>query len=301
MDNIDVLIIGGGVGGLTAAIYASRSGLRTVIVEKLAVGGQAALTEEICNYPGFDKIDGMVLSSKMLAQAKLCGATLIKDEIVSITKNNKQFEVSGKKDKYLCSAVIIAVGTTFRKLGIEDDYIGKGVSYCATCDGNFYRAKTVAVVGGGNSAVSEALYLSKLASRVYLIHRRDEFRATTAEINKLKACSNVTLILNSTITKLNGDNQLQNIEVNTKGEISTINVDGLFVAVGLIPHTDFLKGIVELNEGYVVTDNRMRTSTQGIFACGDCISKTLRQVITACSDGAVAADEAAQYISDISK
>lgn len=299
MKNADVIIVGGGVAGLTAAIYASRSGLNTIIVEKLAVGGQAALTEEICNYPGYDKIDGMVLSNKMLAQGKASGAMLVKDEIVLITKESNLFEITGRKEKYSCKSVIIAVGTTFRKLGIEEDYIGRGVSYCATCDGNFYRDKVVAVVGGGNSAVIEALYLAKLAKQVYLIHRRNELRATSAEVSKLLAHSNVTMILESIIEKLNGDNKLQSITINTKGQLSTIIVDGLFVAVGLIPHTNFLADIIQLDNGYVVTNNRMHTSVKGIFACGDCIDKSLRQVVTACGDGAIAADEALQYISSI--
>lgn len=296
----DVIILGAGPAGLTAGIYAARGGLKTVIVESKAVGGQAALTAEIENYPGFKNISGFELTSLMQSQCENLGVEFVYDIPSEL---DLQSDVKTVKTAYSGTlegkTVIIATGALPRTLGVEREsaFIGGGVSYCATCDGAFFKGKPVAVVGGGNTAVEDALYLKNFASEVYLIHRRDALRASAVLSDKIKS-SDVKILWDSVVTELVGDNKLQAILVkNVKtGESERVDCNGLFVAVGQKPASEGLAGVELDPNGYVITDDAMRTNLQGVFAAGDIRKKTLRQVVTATADGAIAAESAIAYL-----
>lgn len=295
----DVIILGAGPAGLTAGIYAARGGLNAVIVESKAVGGQAALTAEIENYPGFESVSGFELVSLMQAQCERLGVAFVYDNPVNVSLDGNIKRVETAYSGVLeARAVIIATGAMPRTLGLprESALMGGGVSYCATCDGAFFKGKAVAVVGGGNTAAEDALYLEKFASSVTLIHRRDALRAD-AILAKRIAESTVKVAWDSVVTQLNGENKLSSVTLkNVKtGELSDLPVSGLFVAVGQTPATEGLKG-VELDGGYIVTDEEMRTSLPGVFAAGDVRKKTLRQVVTATADGAIAAESAIKFL-----
>ena len=295
----DVIILGAGPAGLTAGIYAARGGLNAVIVESKAVGGQAALTAEIENYPGFESVSGFELVSLMQAQCERLGVAFVYDNPVNVSLDGNIKSVETAYSGVLeARAVIIATGAMPRTLGLprESALMGGGVSYCATCDGAFFRGKAVAVVGGGNTAAEDALYLEKFASSVTLIHRRDALRAD-AILAKRIAESTVKVAWDSVVTQLNGEKKLSSVTLkNVKtGELSDLPVSGLFVAVGQTPATEGLKG-VELDGGYIVTDEEMRTSLPGVFAAGDVRKKTLRQVVTATADGAIAAESAIKFL-----
>lgn len=295
----DLIILGAGPAGLTAGIYAARGGLNAVIVESKAVGGQAALTAEIENYPGFASISGYELVSLMQAQCEALGVSFVFDAPVTLALEGGVKRVETAYSGTLeARAVILATGALPRTLGIEreSELMGGGVSYCATCDGAFFRGKPVAVVGGGNTAVEDALYLEKFASEVYLIHRRDALRADAILADRVKN-SGVHIVWDSVVTALEGDKKLQSVTLkNVKsGDTSSLAVNGLFVAVGQKPATEGLTG-VELDGGYIVTDSEMRTSLPGVFAAGDVRKKTLRQVVTAAADGAVAAESAIKFL-----
>lgn len=295
----DVIILGAGPAGLTAGIYAARGGLNAVIVESKAVGGQAALTAEIENYPGFESVSGFELVSLMQAQCERLGVAFVYDNPVNVSLDGNIKSVETAYSGVLeARAVIIATGAMPRTLGLprESALMGGGVSYCATCDGAFFKGKAVAVVGGGNTAVEDALYLEKFASSVTLIHRRDALRAD-AILAKRIAESTVKVAWDSVVTQLNGENKLSSVTLkNVKtGELSDLPVSGLFVAVGQTPATEGLKG-VGLDGGYIVTDEEMRTSLPGVFAAGDVRKKTLRQVVTATADGAIAAESAIKFL-----
>lgn len=295
----DVIILGAGPAGLTAGIYAARGGLNAVIVESKAVGGQAALTAEIENYPGFESVSGFELVSLIQAQCERLGVAFVYDNPVNVSLDGNIKSVETAYSGVLeARAVIIATGAMPRTLGLprESALMGGGVSYCATCDGAFFKGKAVAVVGGGNTAVEDALYLEKFASSVTLIHRRDALRAD-AILAKRIAESTVKVAWDSVVTQLNGENKLSSVTLkNVKtGELSDLPVSGLFVAVGQTPATEGLKG-VELDGGYIVTDEEMRTSLPGVFAAGDVRKKTLRQVVTATADGAIAAESAIKFL-----
>ena len=295
----DVIILGAGPAGLTAGIYAARGGLNAVIVESKAVGGQAALTAEIENYPGFESVSGFELVSLMQAQCERLGVAFVYDNPVNVSLDGNIKSVETAYSGVLeARAVIIATGAMPRTLGLprESALMGGGVSYCATCDGAFFKGKAVAVVGGGNTAAEDALYLEKFASSVTLIHRRDALRAD-AILAKRIAESTVKVAWDSVVTQLNGENKLSSVTLkNVKtGELSDLPVSGLFVAVGQTPATEGLKG-VELDGGYIVTDEEMRTSLPGVFAAGDVRKKTLRQVVTATADGAIAAESAIKFL-----
>lgn len=298
----DLIILGAGPAGLTAGIYAARGGLHSVILESKAVGGQASLTAEIENYPGFKSISGFELTSLMQAQCEGLGIEFVYDnpENVSLDGEIKCVETA-YSGTLSAPALIIASGAVPRPLGIEREsaLIGGGVSYCATCDGAFFRGKPVAVVGGGNTAVEDALYLEKFASEVYLIHRRDELRAGAMLSDRIKS-SGVKIIWDSVVTELTGENKLQAVTVkNVKtGELSSLAVNGLFVAVGQRPATEWIKGLA-LDGGYIVTDEDMRTDLPGVFAAGDVRKKSLRQVVTATADGAIAAENAIKFLNGI--
>ena len=295
----DVIILGAGPAGLTAGIYAARGGLNAVIVESKAVGGQAALTAEIENYPGFESVSGFELVSLIQAQCERLGVAFVYDNPVNVSLDGNIKSVETAYSGVLeARAVIIATGAMPRTLGLprESALMGGGVSYCATCDGAFFKGKAVAVVGGGNTAAEDALYLEKFASSVTLIHRRDALRAD-AILAKRIAESTVKVAWNSVVTQLNGENKLSSVTLkNVKtGELGDLPVSGLFVAVGQTPATEGLKG-VELDGGYIVTDEEMHTSLPGVFAAGDVRKKTLRQVVTATADGAIAAESAIKFL-----
>lgn len=295
----DLIILGAGPAGLTAGIYAARGGLNAVIVESKAVGGQAALTAEIENYPGFASVSGYELVSLMQAQCEALGVSFVFDAPVALALEGDVKRVDTAYSGTLeARAVILATGALPRTLGIEreSELMGGGVSYCATCDGAFFRGEPVAVVGGGNTAVEDALYLEKFASEVYLIHRRDALRADAILADRVKN-SGVHIVWDSVVTALEGDKKLQSVTLkNVKsGDTSSLAVNGLFVAVGQKPATEGLTG-VELDGGYIVTDSEMRTSLPGVFAAGDVRKKTLRQVVTAAADGAVAAESAIKFL-----
>lgn len=294
----DIIIIGAGPAGLTAAIYASRASKKVLVLEKMSYGGQIINTPSVENYPGYENISGFDLATNLYNQAKKLGAQIKFEEVINIDEFKK---VTTSKETYQASAIILATGAYNRKLGITDEkeLIGKGVSYCATCDGGFYKEKNVAVVGGGNTALEEALYLSDICNKVYLIHRRDEFRAENTLIDKLKEKTNVEYIYNSNVTKLLSVEKLKGIEItNNDGDKKTIEIDGLFIAIGRIPENEKFDNIIKLDEnGYIKATEDCHTNIEGIFVAGDNRTKELRQLVTATSDGAVAASEAIKYIS----
>ncbi|HPN63715.1 MAG TPA: thioredoxin-disulfide reductase [Candidatus Goldiibacteriota bacterium] len=299
----DVIIIGGGPAGLTAAIYNCRAGLKVMMIEKMAVGGQIFLTAEIENYPGYENISGPELIQKMEKQADNFGLIKVFDEVLKIESAEKGVKkvhcASGAV--YESKVIIAATGARYRDIGVpgETEFRGRGVSNCATCDGAFYRNLEVAVVGGGDTAVEEGIYLTKFASKVHIIHRRDRLRA--AKIIQERAFKNpkISFIYDSVVTGIFGSKGVDGVKVkNVKtGAESDLKVSGVFVFIGLVPGTEFLKGTLEMDgQGYIKTDADMKTSVEGIFACGDCVSKKLRQAITAAGDGAAAAYSAEHYI-----
>ncbi len=300
----DVVIIGGGPAGYTAALYASRAGLHTLIIEKMSAGGQMTLTGDIDNYPGFpDGIDGFSLGMSMQSGAERFGAETQYDEIVAVDFSGKIKKVKTLTGEISSKAVIIATGANPRELGIEGEYglTGRGVHYCAHCDGRFYKDKTVVVVGGGNSAAADALYLSRLAKKVYLIHRRDTLRATKIYHKPLLETQNVEFLCDCAVQAFIADDKFSGAVVkNLKTqEEKNLLCDGLFVSIGRKPATDFLKNAVALDQnGYIIADESCKTNIDGVFVAGDVRTKILRQVVTAVSDGAVAANSAEEYISE---
>ncbi len=298
----DTIIIGGGPAGYTAALYAARGGLDTLLLERMSVGGQMTLTGDIDNYPGFDEgIDGFTLGMKMQKGAERFGAKTEYAEVRSVDFSEDIKRVGTESGNFLSKTVIIAAGANPRKLGIEgeQEFIGKGVHYCAHCDGRFYKDKTVAVIGGGNSAVADALYLSRLVKKVYLVHRRDTLRAEKIYHEPLLKAENVEFLWDSTVSEFIADMRVTGIKVkNVKtNDLTEISCDGVFVSIGRSPATDFLKGKLQLDEkGYIVADESTRTSVKGVFAAGDIRTKVLRQVVTAAADGAVAAHYAEEYL-----
>lgn len=299
----DIIIIGAGPAGLTASIYARRAEKKTLVLEAKTYGGQIINTLSIENYPVEPNISGFDFATKLYNQAKDMGSEIIFEKVIDI-KNNKEFkEVITKKNTYKTKTIIIATGAENRKIGLdnEDELIGKGISYCATCDGAFYKKKDVAVVGGGNVALEDALYLSDIANKVYLIHRRDEFRADTSIVEKLKDKENVTFILNSNISEIIADEKVKSINVrnNEDRKESNIDIDGLFIAVGQVPENQNFANLINLDKsGYIIADENCHTNIDGIFVAGDNRTKELRQLVTATSDGAIAATEAIKYINN---
>lgn len=292
----DVIIIGGGPAGLSAGIYAARGGLKTVIVESKSIGGQAQTAHEIQNYPGIKAVGGFDLCYSMMEQCTSFGVDFALDRIAACDLQNKKITLESG-NKLSAKFIIIATGASPRKLGVENEsrFLGKGVSYCATCDGAFFKGKTVAVIGGGNTAVEDALYLEKLASKVYLVHRRDALRADRILCDRLEK-SSVEVIWSSVVQNLDGDDNLtqmtlKNIKNNT---LSAVLIDGVFVAIGQIPESNLFEGVQKTSDGYIITDENMRTDIDGVFAVGDVRDKTLRQVVTACADGAIAGAICAQ-------
>ena len=295
----DIIIVGAGPAGLTAAIYARRASKKVLVLEAKTYGGQIINTLDIENYPVERHISGYDFATKLYNQAKDLGAEVVFEKVIDI-KDGKVKEVITEKKNYQSKTIILATGADNRKLGLdnEDELLGKGVSYCATCDGAFYKGKEVAVVGGGNTALQEALYLCDIASKVYLIHRRDEFRGEDRTISDLKQKKNIEFIYNSNITKINGKDKLESIEIiSNDDKKTTIKLAGLFIAVGHIPENQNFAKLIDLDEkGYVKALEDCHTNIDGIYAAGDNRVKSLRQLVTATADGAVAATEAFKYI-----
>ncbi len=300
----DMLIIGGGPAGYTAALYATRAGLDTVLIERLSAGGQMALTGDIDNYPGFEEgIDGFTLGMKMQQCAERFGAKTEYAEVTATDFSDKIKKVETTNGTYFVRTVVIATGANPRELGIDGEnlLIGRGVHYCAHCDGRFYKDKTVAVVGGGNSAAADALYLSRLAKKVYLIHRRDKLRAEKIYHEPLMKAENVEFLWNSTVEDFITDLKVTGAKIKNTitAESAEIACDGIFVSIGRKPATEFLGNSVLLDKnGYIVADESTKTNIPGVFAVGDVRTKALRQVITAAADGAVAVHYAEEYLSE---
>lgn len=297
----DVVIVGGGPAGFTAAIYTARAKLKTLIIERAYFGGQMAITDQMENYPGFEAVSGMELANKMYGQATKFGAEVEMAEVVELDLYGDIKKVITREKTYEAKSVILAMGASPRKLGLpnEEKLVGAGISYCATCDGAFFRDKDVAVVGGGDTAAEDALYLARFCRKVYLIHRRDEMRATKILADLVVNTPKITPLWNSEVEEIIGENSLEAVKVrnNKTNEISKLDISGLFIAIGHIPNNELVKGKIDLNEwGYIKTDENMRTNIPGVFAAGDVREKTLRQVVTAASDGAIAAHSAEQYL-----
>lgn len=301
----DVIILGAGPAGLTSAIYASRSLLSTLVIEKIGSGGQAAVTDMIENYPGFpDGINGFELSQKMEEQAKKFGSRFESDVVTGLKKNdNGTLSVRTESRTYDAKSVIITTGASSRKLGVpgEDKYIGRGISFCATCDAAFYRDKTVAVVGGGDSAVEEGIYLTRFAKKVIIIHRRDELRASKIARNRALSNAKIEFAWNTVVEEVKGDEKIRSVRLkNVKtGAISELEIDGVFLYVGLIPNTQMFDGLRKDEQGYIVTDENLMTNIPGVFAAGDCRKSPVKQVATAVGDGTIAATSVEKYLESI--
>lgn len=286
----DIIIVGAGPAGMTAALYALRSNKKILIIEARSYGGQIVNAHKIENYPGIPMISGFEYATTLYNQITNLGAEIKYETVIRIDENKN---VITSKNTYQAKAIILATGAENKKLGIENEskFIGRGVSYCATCDGNFYRNKNVAVVGGGNTALEDALYLADLASKVYLIHRRDDFRGEERLVDELKQHENVEFILNATVERLNGSDKLESIDVKANDEsIKNISLNGLFVAVGQSPKNEIFANLIQLDEkGYIIAVDDVHTNVSGIYVAGDAREKTLRQLTTAVGDGANAA------------
>jgi thioredoxin reductase (NADPH) len=293
----DIVIAGGGPAGLTAAIYAIRSGHSAVVLERLGTGGQAATAYEIENYPGLKKIPGYELATAMEEQSRMAGADIVFEEITGFELDGGLKRTLTKNAVYESRTVILAMGAARRKLGVsgEAGFVGRGVSYCATCDGSFFRKKQVAVVGGGDSALEDAIYLSNLCDKIYLIHRRDKFRASSYLQQQLLAIKNIQIIYDTVLESIEGENSVNKINIKDvkTGEKDTLEVSGVFIAVGTDPQTKLLRGKLAIDEsGYIAAPESCETELRGVFVAGDIRKKPMRQIVTAVADGANAANSA---------
>lgn len=297
--DFDCIIIGAGVAGMTSAIYLKRSGINVAIFEKNYIGGQINKTYKIKNYPGFMEIDGPSLAIAMSEQVKDLNVPILYEEVINITDTGEYKEIETNKQKYISKAVIIASGKKERHLNIENEkeLIGRGISWCATCDGNFFKGLDTAVVGGGNTAMEDSLYLSNICNKVYVINRSNTFRADSILLEQVENKENIEIIHDKVVKKLiKNEDKLQGVFLNdgTKLEIS-----GLFLAIGSDPVIEFLENIeIELDKNYIVVDNKMKTNINGIYACGDIIKKDLYQIVTAAGEGAVAANSVKDYLNN---
>ena len=303
MDKIyDMIIIGGGPAGYTTALYGARAGLSTLIMEKMAVGGQMALTDKIDNYPGFeDGIEGFSLGEKMKNEAERSGARTVFATVLSADLKSDPKVIKTSDDIFYGRTVVIATGAEPRELGVamEKELVGRGVSYCATCDGMFFKGKTVVVVGGGNTAAADILLLSRVASKVFVVHRRDTMRASKTYHETLMKAENVEFCWDSQVTGILSDDKVTGVRIKNinTGDERNLSCDGIFVAIGRKPASELAAGQLDLDErGYVITDESTKTNIPGVFAAGDVRTKVLRQVITAASDGAMAAHYAEEYL-----
>lgn len=300
----DVIILGAGPAGLAAAIYTGRAKLSTLVLEASMVGGNAGITDLIENYPGFpDGINGSELMARFMEQAENCGAEIRYDEALDLEKVDEGIVVKARSGELAARAVLVATGAKRRELQVpgEQEYLGRGVSYCATCDGAFFKNSPVAVVGGGDSAVKEALYLADIASRVYLIHRREGFRANQTSLERMRCHNRILLKVNKVVEEIEGDQngvkQLLIKDVNN-GRVEAVPVEGIFVSIGMVPATGFLEQRLDTDAGYIVVDEQLMTSMPGVFAAGDICSKKVRQVATAVGDGALAGVAITEYLKE---
>ena len=298
----DVLIIGGGGSGLTAGLYTSRAKLSTAIFEKMAVGGQIAMTDLVENYPGFPEgVTGPEISARMEEQAKRYGAEVLFKEVKSLSKSGKIFEVKTARDVYGARSLILASGASFRMLEVpgEREMTGRGVSYCATCDGAFFKDKDICVVGGGDSALQEGLFLTRFASKVTIIHRRDRLRASLILQERARQNPKITFLWDTVIEKISGAKKVEEVElknVNT-GEKSGLKVEGVFIFIGHVPNSSFLEGFVDLDDkGYVKSPGGYRTSAEGVFVAGELRQDAVRQLVSSCGEGCGAALAAQEYL-----
>lgn len=307
MTEVELIIVGGGPAGLTSAIYSARALIDTLVIEKMLPGGQPVLTTFIENYPGFPEgISGPELAERLESQAGKFGAKIITSRpVLNISRKEEGFEVKTESNSFWGKAVIVATGTSPRKLNVpgEEEFTGRGVSYCAVCDGAFYRDRVVAVVGGGDSAMDESIYLTRFASKVFVIHRRNQLRAE--KILQERAFSNpkISFIWDTVVQSIEGDRKVELLKLkNVKtGEISELKVDGIFVYIGSNPNSSMVKDLVELDEnGFIITDDCMKTSVPGLFAAGDVRNTNFRQLATAIGDGAIAANSAERYLGELS-
>ena len=296
----DIIIVGAGPAGLTAAIYALRANKKVLIFEAKTYGGQIVNAASIENYPGIEKISGFDYATNLYNQVKNLGAEFKFETVIRVDEDRS---VTTNKGTYQAKSIILATGAENRKLRIdrEAELVGRGVSYCATCDGNFYKGRDVAVIGGGNTALEDAIYLSNIVNKVYLIHRREEFRADDKYVDEVKSKDNIELVLNSNVVKLNGDNRLESIVVeNNDKSTKEIKIDGLFIAVGQEPKNEIFNNVVDLDEkGYIISEDGVHTKVKGIYIAGDSRQKSLRQLTTAVSDGAIAATTAIKEAKEI--
>ncbi len=296
-----VVIVGAGPAGITAAIYLKRGGIEPLLIEKMMPGGKVSLTHKVDNYPGFTSIGGSDLANEFMNQLMANNIEIIFDEVMKITKLEEGFFVKTGFSEYVADAVIIATGTIEKKLGIpgEKEFFAKGVSSCAVCDGGFFKGQPMAIIGGGNSALEEALYLSSITEKVYVIHRRNEFRADQILVDRIKKDSHIEILTPFIPLEVKGEKMvssllLQNVETKEQKEI---NINAMFAYIGADANTSFvdIEGLLD-DKGYLIVDSEMNTSIPGLFACGDCIKKNLRQVVTACGDGAIAAMSCVHYL-----
>ena len=299
-----IAVIGGGAAGLTASIYALRANAEVTLFEQFGLGGLAANIDRIDNYPGYASVEGWQLAADMSSQAKKLGSKVIRQRVLSLKKDGDEFVITTDRGEYRYPAVVVATGTSHNKLGIESDYVGRGVSYCATCDGNFFKGMPVAVVGGGNQAVREAAYLANLCSKVYVLLQGDSFTAEETSVADLLAMGNVETIYNVAVSAIGGENSVENVSLYGKDgkENRVLDIKGLFVAVGATPVTDFIDiGEVKKINGYIAVDGRSESSVKGLFAAGDVTSGALKQIVTACADGAKAGSFASAYSAAVLK
>lgn len=306
MDKIyDIIIIGGGPAGYTAAIYTSRAGFSTLVIEKFSAGGQMSQTSQIDNYPGFcEGIDGFELGIKMSQQAERFGAKNVQSEVIEVNLKDEVKKITTSDGVFSAHSVIIATGAEHKHLGLENEenLIGKGVGYCAACDGMFYRGKTVAVIGGGNSAAADALLLSKICEKVIVVHRRDKLRAEKVYREPLFKAKNVEFEWNSNVCEIIADHKVTGIKIKNSvdGTEKEIKTDGVFISIGRAPQTELFAGQLDINEkGYIIADETTKTNISGVFVVGDVRTKPVRQIVTATADGATASHFAEEYLSNI--
>lgn len=291
-----IAIIGGGVAGLSSAIYALRSGAEVTLFEQFGLGGLVATIDKIENYPSYASVEGWKLASDMSSQAKTLGLKTVRRRVVSLQKSDLGFKIITDNGQYEFPAVVVATGTSHNKLGIEDKFVGRGVSYCATCDGAFFRGQSVAVVGSGRAAVSEASYLADLCSTVYIIASEQQLSADSRSVDELLAHENVKVLYLHTVSEIVGEEQVEAIKVYGDGKTEQLDVSAVFVAIGAMPVSDFVHvDGVQKSRGYLVVDGRGETTVKGLFAAGDVTNGSLKQIVTACADGAKAGSFAAAY------